>query len=321
MRKAILSSVIAFLTCGLATVHAQQDCNIRDFLVQDIQSVKQSAETTLSFVLTASEQEFNKVKQAGGVDVLDIFSLDYKSAQEKARQIAQSIHFDYKSSYAYDYFSQTISANVVKLYSDCLTKNNRNTPGLYVWLDSRKGDFFNFSGFWVGSDTNVPSAEYTEAPTIKGAEFIDKPDAWPRGVARDIVVKRSENIDFYFKLHVGDQKTVVEIVKDPPGIVWDQKPVVADKEMQAAPHGPNPGCSAGSDESCVYPQRPGGSLITNSASIEHSTSDPSTYSQKIILSSPQKICASITQSTGCCECPQSAKGRLSAIERFPLLAQ
>jgi hypothetical protein len=109
------------------------------------------------------------------------------------------------------------------------------------------------------------------------------------------------------------------IVQDPPSVSWTTAPVVSNQLLKAATHGPNPGCSAGAARDCITPTRPGGTFVPGTAAmIDSSTSDPSRYSQVFEMNTPARICVVMTQSTGACEAGQSAQGRLTALEKYPV---
>jgi hypothetical protein len=206
-------------------------------------------------------------------------------------------------------------------YVECLDKD-KNTPGLALWLQSRDGDYLTFRAFWVGTDTSVPAAKYDAPPLVDGGTVVSKPDAWIKGSTEDIVVKRNGNNDLFISLRVGGKVKSKVIVKDPPDVVWDTKPVSSEHMIHAASHGPNPGCSAGAATDCIYPIRPGGYFVAGSGSMtERSSSDPGTYHERITTDTPNKICVEMIQNTGACEVNQSAQGRLTALEKFPRAAE
>src|SRR4051794_1076148 len=113
VRMIAANSLLAGLfVAGVSCSGARADCNPRDFMVQDVTSIQQSGSTELAFVLTATQSEYdNAKKNFAGSGTYGLYSgaLSYGEAQEKARQIAQSTKFDFKSSYASNYLSQSIS--------------------------------------------------------------------------------------------------------------------------------------------------------------------------------------------------------------------
>lgn len=103
-----------------------ENCDPREFMIQNITSIQQSGETELAFVLTSNRQEFERVKKSGGLAGsygLISGSANYDEAKQKAEQIAQSIKFDYRQSYASSIFLQAISPIAANAYSECLNKN------------------------------------------------------------------------------------------------------------------------------------------------------------------------------------------------------
>jgi hypothetical protein len=294
-------------------------CNIRDFLVNDITSIKQSAQSELAFVLSSSQSEFEKAKAGGVLDVFDLFSLDYNQAQSKAQQIAQSINFDSKSSYTSNYFNQIVDQNAIDAYKQCL---NHNTPGMYIWLSDHQGDYYTFTGFWVGNNVDQPTAKYDSPPSVTPpAKLIDYPSEWHKGVEDTFVVQSDGTSDFLLRSAVAGKRGSYVIVKDPPNISWKTQPTVSANLIKAASHGPNPGCSAGQARDCISPSHPGGSFVAGTAAmVESSTSDPGHYGVLFDINRLDRVCVVMTQSTGACENGQSAQGRLSAVEKFPVSA-
>jgi hypothetical protein len=297
-------------------------CDIHDYIVRDTAAINQSNETQLAFVLTATESEYNAAKKngaGGGGYALFSESLGYNNAQERARSIAQATQFDYKNSYARNFLYQNVSPAAAALYLDCIASAEK--PGLYLWLDSRQGDYFTFEALWVSSDQKAV-VPYDTAPIVDGGRLISKPDAWQSGKPEQMVIKRDGNNDFYLNLKVDNQIKTEIIVKDPATVVWERVPVISQVLMRTGSHGPNPGCSGGEVADCIFPLHPGGALIPDSATLtDRTSSDPSHYNEIYSIKSPNQICVRMIQSTGACENSQTAQGRLTALEEFPHAAQ
>jgi hypothetical protein len=311
------SFLVAIAALGATSIDAKAECSPRDFLVKDVVAIQQSGETELSFVLTSTEMEFNAAKQNAGASLYGLLGLTYGAAQERARQIAQATKFDYRSSYAASYFSQTLAPTAVAAYVACL-QGDRETPGIKLWLDSRQGDYLTFGAFWVGSDISIPTAKYDAPPLVDGGTVVSMPDAWFKAKSEQIVVKRNGNNDMFVSLKVGGQSRAQVIVKDPPAVAWYTTQTASPRLMRASSSGPNPGCSAGVATDCIIPTKPGGSFVPKSAAVtERTSNDPSTYGEAFYIDTPGQICVRMTQSTGACEVSHTATGRLSAIERYP----
>lgn len=326
MRSVLLtkSFLVIIAALGAACFAARADCDPREFMIKEVKDIQKSGETELAFVLTATEEEFNRAKKdAAGSGTYGLISgsASYAESKEKARRIAQSTKFDYKSSYAESYFSQSLSPAAINAYVACL-QSDRERPGLTMWLQGRQGEYLTFKAFWVGADVTQPSAKYDAAPIIDGGTIVAKPDGWIKAKAEEIVVKRNGNNDVFLSLRVGGQSRSQVIVKDPPAVIWNNKPVTSDKLIRAVATGPNPGCTAGQVTDCIFPARPGGSFVERSGAMtERSTSDPGRYSEEFYVDTPDKICVRMTQSQGACEKDETAQGRLTAIERFPQSAE
>lgn len=304
-----------------ASTEAEASCSPRDFLVQDVRSMQQSAETELAFVLTSTQEEFENAKKSGAASGgygLLTGSGSFAQTKERARRIAEAVKFDYSHSYAASYFSQTVSQGALEAYRQCLL-NDKESPGLRLWLVQRDGDYFTFNTFWVGSDTKVAVGEYDKEPLVDGAEIVSKPDAFIKGTTEEIVVKRAANNDFFLRLSVDGQTKSVVVVKDPPPVVWRTKAVTSDQQMTAQSFGPNPGCSSGAASSCIQPTEPGGLFMAGSGGLtDKSTTNDGGFSFKFNQDSPDQICIEITQATGACHVVQTGKARVTAIEKYPL---
>src|SRR5262249_17227915 len=155
---------------GGEPLEARADCNPRDFV--EITDIQRTAETELAFVLTASQQEYDRIKSggsSGGAFGLISGSANYQEAQDRASAIADATKFDYRSSYATNYVSQHIAPP--RGYMACL-EQERAAPGLRLWLNDREGDYLLFRAFWVGSDSSVPTAGYDAQPSVDGGMLI-----------------------------------------------------------------------------------------------------------------------------------------------------
>lgn len=317
-RSSKLSWIAALLVVWGSQSNAQ--CDPRTFVVQNTVAYQISAETELSFVLTATKEEFDRAKAGGamsGTYGLISGSADYAQSRERAQRIAQSIRFDTSSSYALNYFAQTTSDIWANAYIACL---GDNSPGLNIWLDKKQGDFLTFNAIWVGNDTALGSATLDAEPVVFGGQLIDVPMTWTKGEVQTVVVRRDGNQDVYLGLDVGGKPGSAVVVRDPPRWEWVNQVVVADRLMSATSSYSNP-CTAGEDTSCIYPMH-GGLFRTETAVISDlSSSDRSNYSQVFEQLSPHQICVRITQSTGACQFRQTASGRLSALEEVPVASE
>ncbi|MBY5439328.1 hypothetical protein [Rhizobium leguminosarum] len=320
MLRIVLSFMAIMIGMLGGSLRAFADCDPRFYLLQDITKSSYSAEMELAFVLTSTEEEFNKVKQSGGMAGgygLITGSANYDEAREKARKVATATKFDQRESYAGTYFKQNLSSAAVDALKTCLN-NDKQSPGLRVWLDRREGDFLFFGAFWVGTDTAQGVGEYDNEPTIAGGTIASKPSAWVKAQNEQILVQREPNKDLLLSLSVGGKSQGIVVVKDPPVARWDESPVVSARLMAATSFGPNPGCKAGIAEDCIYPTKPGGMLEVGSQFIvDHTSTDEVRFSKTFTDLTPERMCVKITQSTGGCEWQEVGKGRLSAREKFP----
>src|SRR5687767_2024332 len=100
-----------------------QDCNIRNFLVQNVKNITQSGESELAFVLSSTEEEFNKASKSikgGGTYKLVGGKGSWDESKDKARRIARNIQFDSSESYATHLFEQTVDKDAIGAYRACL---------------------------------------------------------------------------------------------------------------------------------------------------------------------------------------------------------
>lgn len=312
-------SAVALLGAASA---ARADCNIKDFIVQNVLSIQQSGSTQLAFVLTATESEYNSAKTniGSGADVFGLFSgnLTFGQAKQRALQIAQATKFDYSSSYALNYLSQTVSDSALKAYGDCLEKD-KSGPGLRLWIHKREGNYFTIRGFWIGANTDTPQATYDQQFLIDGGKVIGQPDVWKKTNTEEFLVIRDGNKGFYLNMKVGGQTKTLVAVADPPEVIWLKQPVVSPKKLSAVSTYSNP-CTGTSDSDTIYPLHPGGYFVANTRTINRSTTDPSHYSESFTVDRPDQVSVTMYQSTGACEMRQSASGQLQAMETYPQAA-
>lgn len=81
---------------------------------------------------------------------------------------------------------QKLSPHGVELYRECLAKD-KVTPGLRMWFDKRKGDYFYLSAFWVGSDERTGVGHYDEAPAVDNVDVVQQPPDFPKATPQPIV--------------------------------------------------------------------------------------------------------------------------------------
>ncbi|KQW82037.1 hypothetical protein [Ensifer sp. Root127] len=316
-------SWLAAVSLGGLITQVRAECDPRAFVVADVAAIALSDEAELAFVLTASETEYysfkNSVSARSGLRLISD-SANLKEAQDKARKIAEAINFDYKSNYASSLLAQQLSAKAVNAYRECLN-HERENPGLRLWIENRAGDYFILGSFWVGADRSQGIAHYDAEPVVIGGTIISKPDDWVKGLTQEVVVQRDLNTDLMIKIRVGGQIGTMLIVKDPPAVTWETKPVKSPRITKVATrHGVGAGCFAGETADCIYPSQPGGYFVVGSAVVtERSSTDALRYAERF-RETPDQVCVQMTQSTGACEHRQFAQGRLMALEKFPRAA-
>lgn len=75
---------------------------------------------------------------------------------------------------------------------------------------------------------------------------------------------------------------------------------------------------AGHASDCIYPTDPQGRFLEGSAAMVEFTSDEQSRFRQQFKEQPEKVYVILTQDTTACELRRMAKGRLSAIEVFPV---
>jgi hypothetical protein len=312
------SPLLSIALLLFAADQAIADCDPLDFAT--ITDIQQTPETELAFVLTAPQQQYDRIKSEASTGAYGLFGekMSYQDARTKARSIAQATRFDSASSYAAIYLSQHISP---KGYSACL-QNDRETAGLRLWLARREGDFLLLSALWIGSDPALGTASYDADPVVEGGTIVSKPRTWAKAQVQEIAVKRSGNVDVFLNLRVGGQSRTLVIVKDPPAVFWKTSTVFSQTLMKTSTAPRNPGCGSGQVSDCISPARPGGTFVPGSRAVtDRSTNIPNAYSETFTVDRPDQVCVTVTQSTGACEVQGFAQGRLMAIEKYPDFAQ
>jgi hypothetical protein len=324
VRSSKLVILLGFVTpLSFLLSPARAECDPRVFMVQDVTSIQQSGDTELAFVLTSSQSEYeNAKKNFGGSGAYGLFSaaLSWGDAKERAHQISQATKFDYKSSYASNYVTQSLSPRAQDSYVQCLEKD-KSSPGLALWLQRRDGDYFTFRAYWIGSDTGVPAAKYDSEPLVDGGAVISKPTAWLKAKTEEIVVKRNGNNQFFLRLQVGGETTAKVVVQDPPAVVWLKELVASPTTFDVHPNPINPHCGFGTATDTIHPTHPGGYFVANTRTTNHASQDESTYRENFTVDRPDQVTVSVTQSTGACENTWHATGRLQAMETYPVAAQ
>src|SRR6266478_2328872 len=140
-RSVIIANIVScFLAVAIGSHSARADCDPRDFLVKDVVSLQQSGDTELAFVLTSTQSEYDNVKKnIGSSGAFGLFSAatNWGEAKERARQISNSTKFDYRSAFASDSWSQSLSGRALDSYVQCIEKD-KERPGLAMWLHKRE---------------------------------------------------------------------------------------------------------------------------------------------------------------------------------------
>jgi hypothetical protein len=286
------------------------DCDAKDFMVQDKTSIQTSEQIQLAFVLTASREQFDKAK--GSLGIFDVLS--FEAAKEAATKISQTSKFDYSSSYSLSYLQQALSGKALEAYVACLTLD-KERPGITAWLGKREVDYYTIKVFWVGL-TPQGIGNFGAPIQVTNGQLVRSPKQWVRAVTEEVVIKKSPFADAYISFDIAGQTGGIAIVHDPAPFL--QRAISSPTLMHVDSHNVSSTvCGAHSTQDCIRPTQKGAFLRLNSANlIEATIGDPSTFSTKVTQNSPEQICMTITQSTGCCECHNVSSARLTAIEQY-----
>lgn len=324
---------VAFLTVGLCfalgATAADAACNIRDYLVKNVSNITRSGASELAFVLSSTEEEFDAAqKNAAGQGQYGIIggSGSWAESRSNARKIASQTKFNSSSSYAEDLFNQTVDAGAIAAYRFCLSQE-REAPGVELWLAERKGDIFTFHAFWIGSNIadGTPQVENGRAAAsveiVRGSGDVDaEPIRWFKGKTEKIIVARTANTDLVLTVSVGDQTDSIVIVPDPPAVTWKRIELKTTK-LKAKVTGGNPGCKTGQASACLRPTKPGGKLDVKSVHWDGTSTYEDKFSARLNPKTEDRICIKITQGTFGCEAKKEAIGRLFVDELYPVVAR
>lgn len=295
-------------------------CDPTAFLAIDPESVVASEHTMIAFALTATKGQYEQVKKSiGASGAYSIFSgtSNYEEAKKAASREAMALKFNYNPSLYSRYLSQSLSPTAVEMYSRCLELDNKERPGLRIWFNRKEGDYISLNAAWVGAEEHG-IGEYNQEPITDNLTVIQKPKDWPKGKTQQILVKRNPEVDGLISLDVGGQRASYVAVRDPVTVPIFTQQVVATKKLTVATTHSGGKCAGGSGEDCVTPQRKGGFLVTGTGRlVELQSRLASGTSYSVTVDTPERICIKLVATTGACEFPNSAEGRVSAVERYP----
>ncbi len=308
MRLVPIATTIA---CALiSATPSLADCDPKDFMVQDKTSIQTSEQIQLAFLLTATREQFDKAK--GSLGIFDVLSFD--AAKEAASKISQTSKFDYSSSYSLNYLQQTLSGKALEGYVACLTLD-KERPGIRAWLSKREADYYTLKVFWVGL-TPQGIGNFGAPIQVTNGQLVRSPKQWVRAVTEEVVIKKNPFADAYVSFDIAGQTGGIAIVHDPAPFL--QRAISSPNLMNVSSvNVSGKVCYAGETIDCIRPTQKGAFLRLNSASLtETRIGDRSTFSQKVTQNSPEQICMSISQGTGCCECRNVSSARITATEQY-----
>ena len=107
------------------------------------------------------------------------------------------------------------------------------------------------------------------------------------------------------------------VVKDPPNVVWLKQPIISSKVINVGPAARNPGCGVGVGSDTIFPVHPGGYLVANTHTTNHSSDGPESYNEIYHVDRPNQVSVTVAQGTGACELTKHARAQLQAIETYP----
>jgi hypothetical protein len=307
----------AFTAAGITSASAI--CDPTAILVQDYTHVTWTEQMKISFLLTATKEQYESVRQswnaAGGYGLF-YGSLDYDSAKSAALRESQYRKYDYSRQDYLDYTFQHLSDNSVQAYEKCL-ENDPNRPQMSLWVASRRvGLYYTIDAFWVGGNEVKGDGKEQEFKVV-GAELIQKPSIWPKAKTQAIFVQKKDvNAPAIVSLNVSDQSSAIFLLPDAP----EPKPYVVSSThrigITSGGSDKNDGwCQRRTNSDCITPQHggyfEGGSVHLNSISSSGGTRTGWT----VLRDRPEEVCLEVWAQTGACEVEIGISGVVTATER------
>ncbi|MDZ7855001.1 hypothetical protein [Sphaerotilus sp.] len=154
IRRNILSAASLWLACSIADA---QTCDPAVFMIKDLSKVVWSESMKIAFLITATKEQYENVRKSWGGDGSYgpySGSMDYENAKATAIKESHLKKSTYNHDMYVDYLSQKLSSTAAEMYGKCL-EQDKERPGVQLWLSRRQGDFYHLKGFWVGFDARM----------------------------------------------------------------------------------------------------------------------------------------------------------------------
>jgi hypothetical protein len=302
---------------------ARSECTPAEFMVKDVTNVLWTEQLKISFLLTATKEQYDSVKTSWGVAGgygLYSGSLDYDQAKQSALKESQSRKFDYDRSDYLQYSSQRLSPLAAQMYSKCLDENNKG-PGLRMWVAKReRGTYYTLNAFWIGDSAGDAKAKETFWH-VEGANLVRKPDpdSWTKGDAQPIAIKKaSPDVDAVVTLEVGKKPATLYLLSDLPEprkiAISVDKPI----GISSGGSGRNDGwCQRRTNSGCIHPTKTDGYLESGSGHlVDLYKGHESRTGWNVTRDTPEEICVEVWAATGDCDVELRISGRVAATERY-----
>lgn len=312
------ASAVGFLL--LSTAGARSECVPAEFMVKDITNITWSEQLKISFLLTATKEQYEAARKswgvAGGYGLYN-GSLNYDEAKQAALKEAQTRKLDYERSQYLQYSSQQLSEKAAEMYSNCLNADKQGA-GLRMWVAKRVKTFYTLNAFWIGDNAGEAKARETYW-NITGGTLIRKPDpgSWTKGDPQPIDVKKNSPYDdTVVTLEVGKKEKTLYLLGDVPEprkvAISESKPIAISSGGSGREDG---WCQRRTSSGCIHPSKPEAYLEPGSGHlVDLSTGGRSGWS--VTRDTPEEICVEVWAATGDCDVEIRISGRVAATERY-----
>ncbi|MBX5216469.1 hypothetical protein HJC05_19975 [Rhizobium sp. NLR9a] len=324
MKPHVLYLTIASLIPSLASA---AECNPVDFLVQDITNVNLTDEVKTAFLLVATKEQYDRATQGGRVKLGygDLKAdIGYDQAKNSALKEASMRKYTYSRDYYVRYLSQVLSPVGGEAYAKCL-EQDRQSPGLRLWLDKAEGPYYRLKGFWIGRDTTQGLGYLNDKIATRGFEVIQVDKEWTKGQTYEVVLQKQPDVDAFVSIKVGDESASYISVVPPPPLVMANAKVENPDKVGIGTGGSHDDKSEWNQPKsavrCVSPTAPGRYLLQGSGNVSELAREGTDEraSWQVTKDDPNEICITFRTSTGDKKVRNKISGKAYAFERFVVM--
>ena len=325
---AVASSIFFAMNCSVCAA----ECKPSDFM--DYEKVIWNEQLKISFVLTATREQYEKVRKswaAGGGYGLFYGSLSYDEARNAASKEALSRKFSSDYSSHLDYLSQRLGEKGAASYEACIRENNKG-PGLRLWVSDRKDPAITVTGFWIGQDSGQGIGQLKNF-SIRGGELVAPPaKRWTKGDPEHVIIVKEPTATALFALEVGGKQNSIALVGDKLDPV--KTPIASPKgaikiSSGGTSDGNSPFCRRRTVSDCVHPSS-GARLEVGSGHLEQKYTNGTGWAGPsgpvpansnsgwdVTTNTPEAICIELWANTGACQTEITMQGQVAANEIKP----